>query len=268
MGMTRSATFIALALAASLGMIWAARIIHGGEGADVSGEPERAGVRAGREAPPSVPQPLERSEQTSQPRSATTPPSVLSQPERSEQTSQQRSVTPLPQAQADNPPAGFPAQAPSLNDDGAFHVDRSVAGHAFPVSASIIAECEPVPGWRPSHACRPNRKLLEAMAEEPREEPWASAAEQAIRELLAQQPTTYTIRALECRTSLCFMEVASEMQAFSSRWYDFETKGPLTAGFSISSSETAEYGTRVYVTQLPFVRKGWGHALDRYDLDR
>jgi hypothetical protein len=99
------------------------------------------------------------------------------------------------------------------------------------------------------------------MAKEPREEPWATAAERAIRALVELEPgserpreVTYTIRALECRTSICFVETASIMGAFTTQLYYFERSTGLTAQYSIDSSETDPSGNKVHVTLSPFVR--------------
>ena len=73
------------------------------------------------------------------------------------------------------------------------------------------------------------KKLRDAMTEEPREEPWASVAEEAIRTLVALEPgtefpraVTYTIRAVECRKSICMLETVSTMSGFSTMFYYFE----------------------------------------------
>lgn len=134
-------------------------------------------------------------------------------------------------------------------------VDESVIGLGFPVSASIRAACEFSAGRRPVHSCEPNDKLLSAMAEEPRSEPWASSAEGAIRALAEQEPGKYTIRALECRSSICFIETGSLLEGFHSVFYQFEKNSGLSAGFPIHGTETAADGSKVYVTLYPFVRK-------------
>jgi hypothetical protein len=144
-------------------------------------------------------------------------------------------------------------------------VDFSVVGQPFPVSASILADCEPKLGMRPSLSCEPNKKLLDEMAEEPREEPWASAAERSIRALVQLEPgtdrprsVTYTIRNLECRKSICFLETSSHMGHFSTQLYYFEKTSGLRAGYAIDAVEIAEDRTRVHVTLWPFVRNGRG----------
>lgn len=137
-------------------------------------------------------------------------------------------------------------------------VDESVVGQPLPVSESILARCAKSPGG----ACEPNKALLAKMAEEPREEPWASAAERAIRALVELEPgterprsITFTIRALECRRTICFVETASHMEAFHTQFFYFESANELNAKYSMFSSETKSDGTEVYVTLLPVVRR-------------
>ena len=139
-------------------------------------------------------------------------------------------------------------------------VDYDVVGHPFPVSESILAACGPLDSNH-ARSCTPNIKLLKEMAEEPREEPWATAAEQTIRALVELEPgterprdVTYTIRALECRTSICFVETASIMGGFATQLYYFEKTSGLTAQYATDSTETDASGNKVHVTLWPFVR--------------
>jgi hypothetical protein len=142
-------------------------------------------------------------------------------------------------------------------------VDFSVVGSAFPVSESILAACDPTRhAYGTDSSCEPNRKFLAEFAGEPREEPWATYGERAIRALVELEPgtvtpraVTYTIRAVECRTSICFLETASNMGAFTTQLYYFEKTSGLRAASAIHSSELDEHGTEVRVTFWPFVRK-------------
>ena len=100
------------------------------------------------------------------------------------------------------------------------------------------------------------------MANEPREEPWATSAERSIRALVELEPgtqlpreTTYQIRALECRTSICFVETASIMEGFHTQLYDFEKNSDLRAEYSLHSNERLQDGNTLYVTLYPFLRR-------------
>jgi hypothetical protein len=136
-------------------------------------------------------------------------------------------------------------------------LDDSVVGQPFLVSESILTACK-----TPRRlGCEPSLPLLGKMAEEPREEPWASWAERAIRALVELEPGTdrprevnYTIRNLECRKTICFVETASHMKVFSTQFLYFEWDGRLKAGYHMFSTETKEDGTTVFVTLLPVMR--------------
>ena len=52
-------------------------------------------------------------------------------------------------------------------------------------------------------------KDLSKFAQEPRDPPWSSEVERRLRDYLGTEPGKYAIRNVECRTSLCAVEVAS-----------------------------------------------------------
>lgn len=86
----------------------------------------------------------------------------------------------------------------------------SVVGQPFPVSESVAEACKPAkPGafrWE-AHA-RANALLVQ-IATEPRDDVWATAMEQQLRAYAEAQPVKLTIRALECRKTICFIETAA-----------------------------------------------------------
>lgn len=57
--------------------------------------------------------------------------------------------------------------------------------------------------------CAKRFDLLSEMSQEPRDEVWAAEAEVRLRSLIMAEPTPFTVRAVECRTSLCAIELAS-----------------------------------------------------------
>ena len=218
--MKRSNTLIISALT-TLVAVWGRGMLNFREESETASQPVRSGERrshASRSA-------SQQREQISQPhgeqRGAGTRPEA--QPEESHgdrapiaQTARQ--VQPRPHA-----------EARSLDPDNAQSIDFSVVGRPCPVSECILAACKSTGGSRPSRWCAPDEKLLDDMAGEPRDEPWAATAEQAIRALVELDPrtqlprdTTYTIRALECRTSICFLETASIVGGFGTQFYYFE----------------------------------------------
>jgi len=151
-------------------------------------------------------------------------------------------------------------ETPSSGNSERTGNDFGVIGRGFPISDSVLAACESAS--TASRWCDANRKLLSEMAKEPRNEPWATQAEQAIRALVELEPgtqtprsITYTIRALECRSSICFVETASTLEGFRTQLYDFEKTSGLRAEYPVYGYETDEYGSKVCVTLWPFLRR-------------
>jgi hypothetical protein len=142
---------------------------------------------------------------------------------------------------------------------GSESLDESVVGQSFPVSESILAACKES---RRDRTCERGMSLLATFAQEPREDLWASSSERAIRALVELEPgtnrpraITYTIRNLECRKKICFVEMASHMQRFSTQFFYFESSNSLNAGYAMDGTETKEDDTKMFVTLLPVIRR-------------
>jgi hypothetical protein len=142
---------------------------------------------------------------------------------------------------------------------GSESLDESVVGQPFPVSESILAACKES---RRDRTCERGMSLLATFAQEPRKDLWASTSERAIRALVELEPgtnrpraMTYTIRNLECRKTICFVETASHMKRFSTQFFYFESSNSLNAGYAMDGTETKEDGTKIFVTLLPVVRR-------------
>lgn len=86
--------------------------------------------------------------------------------------------------------------------------DLRVVGRPFPLSPSMEAEC------RVNDGCAPALRLLRQLSQQPRDPVWASKMEARLRDLVMSQPG-YSIRAIECRVSLCAAEVASGIGMFN-----------------------------------------------------
>jgi hypothetical protein len=247
--MKRSGTFIVLALAVALGLLWAVRMLDVGDERETANQPVRSGEQGSGE-------PASRKQTEGGQGSAGTQPEAQLEDQQQVPADPETITQPGVQAQ---PRLQAEAQSPDV--DKAQGVDLSVVGRPFPVSESILAACGPRDS-NPSRSCGPNKKLLDEMAEEAREEPWATAAERSIRGLVELEPgtelprtVTYTIRALECRTSICFVETSSIMGGFATQLYYFEKTSGMRAQYPIGSTEIDEYGSQVHVTLWPFVRR-------------
>jgi hypothetical protein len=121
---------------------------------------------------------------------------------------------------------------------------RNVIGRPFPVSASVISGCK-------SAGCPRVDEYLSQFAQEPRDLAWASDMEIALRNYVTASQPDVTIRNVECRTSVCFIEVASV--------------GPFLKGISLDGPlhsrvlpATCAFGYergRTTVTLQPFTRR-------------
>lgn len=87
-------------------------------------------------------------------------------------------------------------------------VDRPSARRVFPVSPSIEAQCatHPIPN---REECDDVEDYLRKMMLQSRDETWASTTEAKLRDYATQISNDMQIRALECRETLCAMEVAT-----------------------------------------------------------
>jgi hypothetical protein len=94
-------------------------------------------------------------------------------------------------------------------------VDAARAGQAFPVSAAVQEGCDRILREKllGEQHCLMAKQALEKMRQERRDEPWATETEAKMRRIIEATPSGnaghYTIRAVECRESMCAVEVAS-----------------------------------------------------------
>jgi hypothetical protein len=109
-----------------------------------------------------------------------------------------------------------PAMAQPLPSIGTEASDPpAVIGHRFPMSVSVESRCRQALAKLGKEApCDAWLQLLSEMAQEPRDEAWATDMEAKLRDLVMAESTPFAIRATECRASLCAMEVASTYGAF------------------------------------------------------
>lgn len=126
----------------------------------------------------------------------------------------------------------------------------TVIGRPFPVSASVESGC------KLDDSCSDLHQMLTRFAEEPRDPAWASEMEGNLRDLLVQESGKYTVRNIECRTSLCLVEVASLYGVY---YQPIPADNPLSKrllpmagdwGYELDPSSA-----RVTVTIAPFRRR-------------
>lgn len=169
-----------------------------------------------------------------------------------------------PEASDVSLPESFPSLA-SQQDNGSGESESgadvdtrdsdALIGRPFPVSGSVKAECKERSARDKRMGCTEMHEILARFARESRDESWAAAIENKVRDyILMKEPGKYTIRALECRTSVCAVESAS---IYGSLWLDYEFRrgiGLLSEddkrGYEIDPS-----GARVTVTVLVYTRR-------------
>lgn len=87
-------------------------------------------------------------------------------------------------------------------------MNSSVIGRAFPVSTASRDFCSQQETGSAS-SCSSIEDAFANFSEEPRDNGWAEKMENELREYVGTQEYRYTILALECRSSLCAIEVVS-----------------------------------------------------------
>lgn len=131
-------------------------------------------------------------------------------------------------------------------------IDKSVIGIAFPVSPSVDASCK----RKNIDLCERQHHALVEMAMEPRDEAWATRTEVLIQdEVQSQGSGTYSIRNIECRSSICAIEVQSPSGAYVGATYDFLVSNNLVDGLRIvGTPETDSSGHQISVALVIFVK--------------
>jgi len=129
----------------------------------------------------------------------------ITQPASEAESSPARAVTPVPPAPIHTPPepAGFPVDSPPAS------VTRSgVVGQPYVLSDSVLDNCE----RSPRIVCKDFLMFVERMGAEPRNESWARDTEARIEKaVMSGERGKFRILALECRSTHCALEVASEV---------------------------------------------------------
>lgn len=149
------------------------------------------------------------------------------------------------------------ARAASGGDESASATDLSAAGRPFPVSESVVEACNPDrPSASRQEGCGRANELLVAMAREPRDAAWAGAMEKELRAYVDAQPENYSIRALECRKTICFIETAAAFPgALLMPDYQWRNRLGLAKEYSVDAFESDDAGVRLTITLFPFRRK-------------
>ena len=130
--------------------------------------------------------------------------------------------------------------------------DTSLIGRPFPLSPSVARECAD-PSLEP---CPLVHRILSLFAQEPRDDVWADKMETKLRDYIQQYPA-FSIRALECRTSICMAEVVSDKGAFHHGIIDLgsDLDREVQPDLGSFGYERGKDGALVTVSQLVFTRR-------------
>lgn len=134
-------------------------------------------------------------------------------------------------------------------------IDTSVIGRPFPVSSSVTTSCRAISGGG-DDACGNTWEPLRRMEQEPRDSAWANEMESMLGDHLASGDVgKFRIRAVECRTTICVVEVESMSGPY---FGSFDRDAPLFKvlypGIGAHGYETDPSGTRITVTLMPYTR--------------
>lgn len=153
----------------------------------------------------------------------------------------------------------------SANPPNNFAVDTSVIGRAIPHSESITTECNRINNVEKIgkySQCRIVFSDVVKMMQEPREIEWAKSMEAELRDCVKRYaPEETTIRHLECRQSICILEVASPNGEFrpdapSAAFSRISNEAHLFVATSLTAKEEGHNGEVITVTFRPFKRLG------------
>lgn len=125
-------------------------------------------------------------------------------------------------------------------------------GIPFPTSDSIRNTCAEYSGLK-SGSCRDHEAALTRLAKEGRDEKWAPLMEDAIASLVAPHQN-YSIRSIDCRTTVCAVEIESILGVFD-RSAPEKLKNKLERVDTINGYERNDSNQRVTVTAISFKRK-------------
>jgi hypothetical protein len=128
--------------------------------------------------------------------------------------------------------------------------DMSVIGTPFSTSVSSLTKCE-----RGNDICTEVYAKLSQLAREPRDNAWASQTETNIQNQIESLGLDkFAIRNLECRTSVCAVEVSSTEGQYLGMQYYYMVKFGLSQNLATNAYET-DSGVRTNVTLMTFTRQ-------------
>jgi hypothetical protein len=135
--------------------------------------------------------------------------------------------------------------------------DPDVIGQPFPVSVSVENSCKrDLAEMGEGATCGKVLRLLSDMAQEPRSPAWATSMEEKLRSMVLADPKEFTIRGIECRLSLCAIEVASPNGPYlGEQSYKDSIASGISRSIGMHAYEIGPSSVRITVTLLMFERR-------------
>ena len=122
----------------------------------------------------------------------------------------------------------------------------SETNRPFPTSESVRHDCQGTSAG--VGICEAVMQLLQKFAEEPRDPGWAPDTEARIRAFVESEGGKFAIRALECRTSVCAVEVESVHGPYLGVDYQTQVDNGLEDSVASFGDEKHTLGQKVTVT--------------------
>jgi hypothetical protein len=130
-------------------------------------------------------------------------------------------------------------------------IDRSVKGQTFEISTSVKEGCK-----SDTVECPLVMTSVRRMAEEPRDLDWAAKMEATIQSAFdSQGPDKYVVRNVECRTSICILEVEVHGPGPTIRYEDPIFTSLRPHAMTIGVREYDSSGASYHVELMDFERR-------------
>jgi hypothetical protein len=174
--------------------------------------------------------------------------SVTAHPIPSQELNAAASTIPVANTKTEKAPVGDLGNAVSTPSG----IDESVVGQAFQVSDPVKESCR-----RDTIECPLVMASLTRMVKEPRDMYWAGRMEEEIQAVVdAQGPGKYLVRNLECRTSVCILEVeVHDPGSFVARYDNIIVSNLKPNALVIGNTEIDPSGAHFHTELLDFSRK-------------
>ena len=110
----------------------------------------------------------------------------------------------------------------SIKSEQGDAIEEAVVGREFPISESLRKASE-------EDLSTEDLERIARFTGEPRDEAWAATAEALLQKLVESRRADFKLRRVECRKSVCLMEVESRIGAWqeippSKDWYQYDLK--------------------------------------------